>query len=81
MGQRVKSGVFITTSSFSPQAMDYVKSIDAKNILTGGKRLADLMIEHNVGVTTVAGCEIKRSIRIILRRNSCGSGAGYLWVG
>jgi restriction system protein len=60
MGQRAKKGVFITTSSFSPQAMDYVKSIDAKIILIDGKRLADLMIEHNVGVTTVAAYEIKR---------------------
>ena len=60
MGQRAKKWVFITTSSFSPQDMDYVKSIDAKIIRIDGKRLADLMIEHNVGVTTVAAYEIKR---------------------
>lgn len=60
LGQRAKKGVFITTSSFSLQASDYVKSIDAKIILIDGKRLADLMIEHNVGVTTVATYENKR---------------------
>ena len=60
MGQRAKKGVFITTSSFSSQATEYVKSIDAKIILIDGKRLADLMIEHNVGMTTVAAYEIKR---------------------
>ena len=60
MGQRAKKGVFITTSSFSLHAMDFVKSIDATIVLIDGKRLADLMIEHNVGVTTVAAYDIKR---------------------
>lgn len=51
-GERARKGVFITTSGFSPEARDYVKRIDKRIVLIDGKRLADLMIEHGVGVTT-----------------------------
>jgi restriction system protein len=44
--------VFITTSRFSPDAREYVNRIDKKIILIDGTTLADLMIEHGVGVTT-----------------------------
>jgi restriction system protein len=51
-GERARKGVFITTSSFSPDAREYVNRIDKRIILIDGTRLADLMIEHGVGVTT-----------------------------
>jgi restriction system protein len=49
-GQRANKGVFITTSTFSQQAIDFAKSVERVVLVHGGK-LADLMIEHEVGVT------------------------------
>ena len=59
-GQRARKGIFITTSNFTKEALDYVKNIDSKIILIDGQRLAELMIEHNVGVSPVASYEIKK---------------------
>ena len=59
-GKRARKGVFITTSSFSREAVDYVANIDTKVILLAGTQLADLMIDHGVGVTTDATYELKR---------------------
>ncbi|WP_286337055.1 restriction endonuclease [Hydrogenimonas cancrithermarum] len=59
-GQRAKKGVFITTSSFTKEAIKYVSRIESKIILIDGERLAKLMVEHNVGVTTVGIYEIKK---------------------
>ena len=59
-GQRARKGIFITTSAFSKDALDYVDKIDSKIILIDGERLAELMIEHNVGVSSVASYEVKK---------------------
>ncbi|MDZ7697492.1 MAG: restriction endonuclease [Deltaproteobacteria bacterium] len=59
-GQRARKGIFITTSTFSREATDYVKNIESKIILIDGQRLAELMIEHDVGVSPVASYEIKK---------------------
>lgn len=59
-GQRAKKGVFITTSYFARTAYDYVKTIDPKVILIDGETLANLMIENNVGTSTVESYEIKK---------------------
>ncbi|MCX5868290.1 MAG: restriction endonuclease [Proteobacteria bacterium] len=59
-GQRAKKGLFITTSEFSADAEDYVSRIDAKVVLIDGETLAQLMIEHNVGVSTVNTYEVKK---------------------
>jgi restriction system protein len=59
-GQRAKKGLFITTSDFSADADDYVSRIDAKVVLIDGETLAQLMIDHNVGVSTTATYEIKK---------------------
>lgn len=59
-GQRATKGVFITTSGFSPHARNYVKGIAKKIVLIDGEQLADLMIEHNVGVTDVAAYALKK---------------------
>jgi restriction system protein len=60
LGNHAKKGIFITTSSFTKGAIEYVSHIEGKIILIDGPRLADLMIEHNVGTTTVATYEVKR---------------------
>lgn len=59
-GQRARKGVFITTSNFSKEALDYVSMIESKIILIGGERLASLMAEHNVGVSVVGQYEVKK---------------------
>lgn len=59
-GQRARKGIFITTSDFSKTAVDYVKNIDSKIILIDGERLAELMIDHNVGVSPLATYEVKK---------------------
>ena len=58
-GQRAKKGVFITTSNFTQDAKNYVSGIDIKVILIDGQELAQLMIDNNVGVSTVSVYEIK----------------------
>lgn len=60
MGKRAKKGIFITTSSFSADAVNYVSSIDAKIVLIDGKRLSELMIDYDVGVTPVTAYQLKR---------------------
>ena len=59
-GQRAKKGIFITTSSFSREAIEYVGKIEAKIILIDGNQLAQLMIDNNVGVSPVASYEVKK---------------------
>ncbi|PIU44993.1 MAG: restriction endonuclease [Ignavibacteriales bacterium CG07_land_8_20_14_0_80_59_12] len=59
-GQRARKGIFITTSDFPKEAHDYVSRIDTKIVLIDGQQLAQLMIDHNIGVTTVSSYEIKR---------------------
>ena len=52
-GQQASQGVFITTSSFSREAIDYAKTVNASVILIDGERLANLMIDRGVGVQPV----------------------------
>jgi len=59
-GHRAAKGVFITTSSYSKDAIEYAELINSKIILIDGEQLARLMIDHNVGVSTVGMYEIKR---------------------
>ena len=59
-GFQSKKGVFITTSIFSNDAIDYVARIDNKIVLINGDRLAQLMLEYGVGVSTVEVYEVKK---------------------
>lgn len=59
-GQRARKGVFITTSSFTKEAREYVSVIESKIILIDGENLAKLMAEHNVGVSTIGLYEVKK---------------------
>ncbi len=59
-GKHATKGVFITTSDFNKNTTDYAKSVQHKVILIDGKRLAELMIEYNIGVSTVRTIEVKR---------------------
>lgn len=53
-------GVFITTSVFSSDARVYVERIGNKVVLIDGATLTDLMIEYNLGVSTVMNYELKK---------------------
>lgn len=59
-GHRAKKGVFITTSEFSKDAVQYAVQIESKIALIDGSRLARLMIDHGLGVSLVDTFEIKR---------------------
>jgi len=49
-GQRANKGVLITTSSFTPHAVEFAKSVERIVLIDGG-RLAELMMECGVGVS------------------------------
>ena len=59
-GKRARKGVFITTSSFTREAEEYADRIETRVILIDGKRLAEFMIDHGVGVRTDATYRLKR---------------------
>ncbi len=59
-GHRARNGVMITTSTFSQEARDYVQKIEKKIVLIDGKYLAQLMIEHGVGVTVAKTYTLKK---------------------
>jgi restriction system protein len=60
LGKQARKGVFITTSSFTNEAREYVRSIGSNIILIDGAELADFMIDYNVGVSVSATYEIKK---------------------
>lgn len=50
-GQRATKGIFITSSSFTAEAIEYAHRIGTRIVLIDGRRLAELMFEHDVGVS------------------------------
>ena len=59
-GQNARKGVFITTSNSSKGAEEYADGLQDKVVLIDGETLANLMIDHGVGVTLEEAYEIKR---------------------
>ena len=59
-GKRARKGVFLTTSTFSRDAHDYVATIDPKVVLIDGRRLSQLMIDFDVGVSATQAYLVKR---------------------
>jgi restriction system protein len=58
--QRANKGIFITTSRFTDDARRYVSQIGSKIVLIDGEHLTSLMIEHDVGVSTVSLYPVKK---------------------
>jgi len=58
--QRAKKGVFITTSQFSREATEFVALIEKQIVLIDGAKLANLMVEYGLGVTTKQTYAIKQ---------------------
>jgi restriction system protein len=59
-GQNARKGVFITTSDYSKGARQFAEGLQDKVVLIDGDTLANLMIDHGVGVTLEEAYEIKR---------------------
>ena len=59
-GRRARKGVFITTAKFSPKAVEYVGQIEKRIVLIDGQRLAELMMDHGIGVTDVVAYTVQR---------------------
>lgn len=59
-GQRANKGIFITTSRFTKEAEEFATGIGSKIVLIDGEQLAQLMIDHDVGVSTAATYHVKR---------------------
>jgi restriction system protein len=59
-GRQASKGVMITTSSFTQEALAFVRHLPMRIVLIDGQRLASLMIEHGVGVTVTSTYQIKR---------------------
>ena len=53
-------GVFVTTSSFTRAARDYVARSPKRIVLIDGDELARLMVKHNIGVRLKMRYEVKR---------------------
>jgi restriction system protein len=51
-GQRATKGIFLTTSTFTREAEEYAQRIGTRIVLIDGRRLAALMFEHDVGVSS-----------------------------
>lgn len=59
-GRRARKGVLITTSSCTREAEEYVGTIEKRIVLIDGWRLAQLMIDHGVGVDPIATYTLAR---------------------
>jgi restriction system protein len=59
-GQNARKGVFITTSDYSRGVRQFAEGLQDKVVLIDGETLANLMIDHGVGVTLEEAYEINR---------------------
>jgi restriction system protein len=60
-GQKARKGVLITTSHFSADAREYAERLlEMKIVLIDGEQLAQLMIDHSVGVADKQVYAVKR---------------------
>ena len=57
--RRSRKGVFLTTSAFTDDALAFAEPLN-ELVLVNGRRLAELMYEHGIGVTVARVIEIKR---------------------
>ena len=58
--QKATKGIFITTSRFTDDSRNYVSQIGSKIVLIDGDQLSQLMIDHDVGVSTVSLYPVKK---------------------
>ena len=58
--QHAKKGVFITSSEFTKAALEAAEGLDTKIVLIDGKRLAEIMMDYDVGCSLVRSYDVKR---------------------
>jgi restriction system protein len=58
--KKAAKGIFITTSTFTKDALASVRDYSSRIILIDGSTLADYMIDHAVGVSVASTFEIKK---------------------
>lgn len=59
-GKKANKGIFITTSAFHDNAVQFAAGLHNKVILVDGQRLAELMIEHGIGVSEEHAYSVKK---------------------
>lgn len=59
-GNKANKGVFITSSGFSKGAADYASQVNHRVVLIDGPMLAELMMDHDLGVSTKDVYTVKR---------------------
>ena len=58
--KKARKGIFITTSTFPQSVYQFVTQVEYKIVLIDGEQLANMMIENNVGLTTINEYQVKR---------------------
>ncbi|MGA3174037.1 MAG: restriction endonuclease, partial [Syntrophorhabdales bacterium] len=58
--KKATKGIFITTSTFTKDALASMREYSSRIILIDGSTLADYMIDHGVGVSVASTYEIKK---------------------
>jgi restriction system protein len=59
-GARAMKGIIFSASEFSSDARDYAATVSPRVVLIDGERLAELMIDHDVGVSARETYAVKR---------------------
>jgi restriction system protein len=57
-GRKASKGVFMTTCSFSREAVEYARGVQTSIVLIDGEQLAELMLDYGIGVS------VQESIRL-----------------
>ena len=57
---KATKGLFVTTSSFSPSAIETAQFLSKRIVLIDGEHLSKLMIRHNVGCRVEDTLQIKK---------------------
>jgi restriction system protein len=59
-GRKASKGVFITTSTFSREAVEYARGVQTAIVLIDGKELAELMLDYGIGVSLQETIRLQR---------------------
>ena len=59
-GRKANKGVFITTSTFSREAVEYARGVQTAIVLIDGKELAELMLDFGIGVSLQETIRLQR---------------------
>ena len=59
-GCKATKGVFLTTASFTKEAIDFISKVQSRVVLIDGQKLANLMIDYGIGVSTRINYEIRQ---------------------